>query len=514
MVSIHTAVLSGTILVLTFLVSRFRKRRTLPYPPSLPGLPLLGNYLSLPTQRPWATYAQWSKALQSDLISINVFGQVMVVINSKKVARELLDNRSAKYSDRPQLVMIGLTGFDFHTGLMPYSDKWRAKRRLLHETLHGSAALAYRPLQKAKTHELLRKLHHDPSGFMHHIRSLAASVAMTVSYGDLGDERQNERSLLAAQGATEMISEVLIPGAFAVDTLPFLRHLPGWLPGMGFKALAQICTKRISEMKDLPWAIVKQNMDAHVASPSMASKMLERIRETSAGPDAEEIAKDACAVTYIAGADTSVSAMTTAVLALLLHPEIQHRAQKEIDGVVGRHRLPTYEDRGRLPYVEAIYREVLRWNPVFPLSVAHAAFEDDVYSGYFIPKGTPILPNVWAMTHDPVEYPEPESFKPERFLTPEGKVNGDDMQVMFGFGRRVCSGQHLADATVWMMIASTLALFRLVAAKDEDGNEITAKVEYTDGLVSHPRPFDCMFEPRNREAEMLLAQLHDAESIE
>jgi cytochrome P450 len=69
------------------------------------------------------------------------------------------------------------------------------------------------------------------------------------------------------------------------------------------------------------------------------------------------------------------------------HPEIQKKAQNEIDTIVGTHRLPTFEDRPSLPYIEALYREVMRWKPVLPLGVAHATIADDVYEGYFIPKG-------------------------------------------------------------------------------------------------------------------------------
>lgn len=82
-----------------------------------------------------------------------------------------------------------------------------------------------------------------------------------------------------------------------------------------------------------------------------------------------------------------MSALTSAILALLLHPHVQARAQREIDEVVGRDRLPDFSDRPRLPFVDAICREVLRWNVILPMAIAHASVRDDVYDGYFIPKG-------------------------------------------------------------------------------------------------------------------------------
>ncbi|KAA1476674.1 cytochrome P450, partial [Dentipellis sp. KUC8613] len=486
MVSFLAFGLSAAVLIIAFIVSslRTRKRHALPLPPGPASLPILGNFLSLPTQQPWVTYANWSKALQSDLISVKAFNQVTLVINSKKLAKELYEGRSAKYSDRPALVSIELMGWDFNTGLLPYSEKWRARRRLLHQTLHAAAAQEYRPMQREKVHELLYKLHRDPENFEAHISSLGSSVAIAVAYGDVGGKQDD--FIRPAREAIDTLSLMGTPHSVIVNSLPILRHFPGWLPGFGFQVLAQECRKLTADMQNVPWTFVEQAMTDKTATPSMALKILQDLDGTDAGPDLVQAAKDACAVTFASmypGADTTVSAMATAVLGLLLHPEVQHRAQQEIDQVIGGHRLPTYEDRNSLPYVEAIYREALRWYPVAPLSVARAAFEDDIYGDYFIPKGTSLLANVWAMTRNAEEYPEPESFKPERFLLPNGTLNDDDMRYVFGFGRRFCSGRHLADATIWLMIASVLSVFHLIPAKDENGKEVPVEVEYTSGLV-------------------------------
>lgn len=108
----------------------------------------------------------------------------------------------------------------------------------------------------------------------------------------------------------------------------------------------------------------------------------------------EELIKDSAAVTYAAGADTSVSTLTTFILAMTLHPEIQKRAQAELDAVVGD-RLPTFADKDDLPYVTAIMKEVFRWIPVLPLAVPHRAVNSDQYKGYYIPAGASVLGNAW-----------------------------------------------------------------------------------------------------------------------
>lgn len=88
-------------------------------------------------------------------------------------------------------------------------------------------------------------------------------------------------------------------------------------------------------------------------------------------------------------------AIETFFLAMTLYPEVQRKAQEEIDRVLGPGRLPTMADRPHLPYVDALVKEVLRWHPVAPMGIPHMSSEDDMYNGYFIPKGTLLLPNIW-----------------------------------------------------------------------------------------------------------------------
>lgn len=83
---------------------------------------------------------------------------------------------------------------------------------------------------------------------------------------------------------------------------------------------------------------------------------------------------------------------------MTLYPDIQKRAQDEIDRVVGPDRLPTFDDRSELPYLECIVQEIYRWNPASPLAVAHKLMRENEYEGYFIPAGTVIVPNIWCDT--------------------------------------------------------------------------------------------------------------------
>ncbi|KAK7037749.1 hypothetical protein VNI00_010710 [Paramarasmius palmivorus] len=174
----------------------------------------------------------------------------------------------------------------------------------------------------------------------------------------------------------------------------------------------------------------------------------------------------------------TLSSTGTFFLAMAKNPQPQKLAQQEIDRVIGRGRLPSIEDRASLPYVNAIYLETMRWHPAVPLGFVHMATQADHYRDYYIPQGTIVYGNIWAMTRDEQVYPDPNEFKPERFLNTQGNIS--DI-IAYGFGRRVCVGRHLADAILWLTFASVLACFNIEKEKDEHGNEIDIPEQYSDG---------------------------------
>ena len=85
------------------------------------------------------------------------------------------------------------------------------------------------------------------------------------------------------------------------------------------------------------------------------------------------------------------------------YPEVQRKCQAELDAVVGNDRLPTFEDRDQLPYLSAMLKEVIRWGPTAPLGVPHCIEQDDVHDGYFIPKGSIIIANIWYALYPVVQ---------------------------------------------------------------------------------------------------------------
>lgn len=194
-------------------------------------------------------------------------------------------------------------------------------------------------------------------------------------------------------------------------------------------------------------------------------------------------------------------------LSMSVYPEVERKAQEELDRVVGQDRLPTYSDRDNLPYIDAVLKEILRWQPVAPMAIPHFATEDDVYMGYSIPKGTMLMPNSWHFMHDPAVYKDPSVFNPERHLGPTPEP--DPRIYAFGFGRRVCPGRNLAENSLYLAVVQTLATFHISKAVDDNGNVIEPTIKMLPGIVSHPAPFKVAVKPRSEHHERLVRSLEE-----
>ncbi|KAI0058254.1 cytochrome P450 [Artomyces pyxidatus] len=485
--------ITAALVVFIYLALRLRgnrRQRGLPHPPGPQPRPVIGNLLDVPTVEPWVTYTQWEKKY-GDIMSMQVLGTFIVILQSPSAARDLLDKHSAIYSDRPVLPFFQMMDLDWAIPLARFTERWRRGRRILERGLRPSMTALYHPTQKAKVHLFLKHLLERPERFREHIEHLQGAILMAITYGY--DVKEGEDRLLEkARALVALAAATVMPGALLVNDMPFLRYLPEWLPGMGFKVLARNGRALSKDVIHEPFAFVKGTIESGMAALSMAREILAEHPE----PESQDHIAMALGSLY---SDTTVSTLLSFFLALLKYPAVQEKAQAELDAVTGGHRLPDYEDRPRLPYINALCMELLRWRMVAPLV-------DDVYRGYFIPKGAIVLANPWAALHDPAVYPAPDTFNPERFLTPDGHVKDDPLlTTVFGFGKRICPGRHVVDETLFIVVAYVLATFDVRHARDADGNPVPADPAYMGMQTSKPEPFECSITPRSKAAEVLIA---------
>ncbi|KAI5121045.1 hypothetical protein M0805_008621 [Coniferiporia weirii] len=474
---------------------RGRNPNGLPLPPGPKGLPLVGNAFDMPdVNEQWEKARIWGKQY-GDLVFVRHLGKPLLFVNSYEAANELFEERGNNYSSRPQNTLIEMIGWDWMAALMPYNDEHRKLRQYIHQFFGPSAIADFRGLQTQAIHRLLLSLLQGPDRFYDLTRRAAADIIMMLAYGHKVSKDDDPYVELANKGMRSIGEAEQFS---IINMLPWLRYLPKWFPGTGFHEVVERGYKISQEMLHKPHLMAKKKIDDGTATTSMTSKLIEA-NSTEDGKIVDEILiARATGVTFAGGADTTVSTLNTFILAMVLHPDVQRRGHEELDRVIGKDNLPTMEDRENLPYVNAICSELYRWQTALPLSLAHCATEDDEYNGYFIPAGTTMLPNIWAMHRNPIEYPEPEKFIPERWMPVDGKKAPlDSRKTAFGFGRRLCPGRPFGDNTVFIGVASLLAAFDIGKALDVHGAPITPAVEYLESFIRHPKPFKCKITPRS-----------------
>ncbi|KAI0696993.1 cytochrome P450 [Cerioporus squamosus] len=501
---VSTMVALTTAIIIFYLAygSTSAKRPSAPLPPGPRGLPLVGNLVDFPQSHPWETFSRWADTY-GGVIYLNVLGQSIVVLNDPKQAAEMLDKKGLLYSDRPKLVMGGqLVGWDEGPALIPFCDRWSEYRRLFTYFMGTKAKIeAFNHVIHEETNVFLKHLLTQPQDWVEHARRLAGGLVLQLAYGNRASDPGGKELVKVVDDAMDGFSEMTKPNAFLVDVFPILRYVPAWFPGAGWKQKAKLYREYLEEMLVAPFELVKRQMAAGVARPSFAQSHLDGQSHT---PDKERIIQWAAAGIYSGGADTTVAAIEAFFLGITIHTEAQKAAQAEIDAIVGRDRLPTFADRERLPYCEALCLEIMRCYTFGPLGLAHVSREDDVHDGYFIPKGSIVIPNNWRFFRNAETYPNPETFSPERFIGPEKQF--DPRRYLFGYGRRICPGLHLADATMWLTSVSVLAAFD-VTPPLKDGKPLIPTGRFLDGGISHPEPFECVVKPRSATADAFVRRL-------
>ncbi|KAF7591621.1 hypothetical protein BBP40_001260 [Aspergillus hancockii] len=470
--SIVVGLLAGYLVIKSF----SPRRLPAPLPPGPRPRPLIGNLKDLPQvgERDWEHWLK-HKALYGPISSLNVLGQTFIILNDSRLAVELFEQRSKWHSDRPQM---------FFAAEM-------AIRRAMNKEIGSKVAVSrFNELQAVEARRFLLRVLENPEDLTHHIRKEAGAVVLKLAYGYNIEPHKQDPLVDLADISMYYFSLVGRYGAWLVDVIPSCRHFP---------MLLSRSKESFAAFGGKPYNLVKQQMAQGNFHPSYLSNLLGS-EDIEPGSEREYVIKWSAASMYAGGADTTVSTMSCFFLAMSLNPEVQKKAQEEIDRVIGT-RMPTFADRENLRYIDAMVKELLRWHPVVPTNVTHVSTHNDTCQGYFIPKGSIIIANIWGFTHDPEVFHDPMSFKPERFLGENPEP--DARRLAFGFGRRICPGRVLADSAIFINIAQCLTVFN-ISKKIRNGKVIEPRVEFQPALISHPLPYEVTIKPRSPAHEDLI----------
>ncbi|KAF9263362.1 cytochrome P450 [Marasmius fiardii PR-910] len=557
--------LSGQIIVpiglaffgLVFIHHLQRLKQDRKLPPGPRRLPIVGNLLQVPTLRPYPQFRKWARQY-GDIFSLRLGPQTMIVLNSAEVAHEILDNRARKYSSRaPPHVAHDIMSDGQRLVFLPYDKEWKAAKKSMQNLFTTSKIREMRTTQELESRVVLYDLmNHGEQSFSNEfskntdevpdshwfaiIRRYTTSVVMTATYGNRVNRVVNNPHLHKIYDVLANFAHVGQPGNYIADAFPIFRKLPDWL------APWRVAGRKMHEWEMELWGGLLQHCKSELRAGKdhvtnyVSTYLRQRIDSTGIedapgkgvlpnGHLTDKLLAYTAGTILEAGSDTTASTMQSFILFMVAHPYVLRTLREEIDRVVGDSRMPSYEDEGNLPYLVACIKETLRRRPPTIMGIPHSSDEEDYYDDYLIPKNSVVVGNVWAIHMDPVTYPNPFAFNPERFLEDKNQQAGvnkwnsgpdskDRDHFVFGWGRRFCVGQQLAENSLFLVLARIIWAFDLQVPRDpKTGNPLVPDINdeeatFTTGFVSVPKIYPVAFVPRTEvRKEMVMKAFEQAQ---
>jgi len=472
----------------TFVVGAFYKKRDItskeghPLPPGPPAKWFWDSVM--PTVNISSTLNRWANEY-GPVITLRRGSEITIVIGRVSAATEIMEKEGNALADRPQMIAADelLSGGKRLT-LVGSGDRFRRLRKAVHTHFQIKAVETYKDIQSEQARTLILDVLDDPKNFhQKHMHRFSTSIILRITYGNSKSVSVDDPEFINMKQIVQHFIEGMRLDAYLVDRFPWLKYVPGY--GMRLKGYYKFDLKFYRGQLDR----VKSAMEIGDAAPSFCKTLLENTHDHQLSFD--EMCFLAGTLSE-AGSDTSADAVITMIMAAACFPGTRLRVQEELDTVVGMDRLPSWSDWDDLPQLHAFISEALRWRPVTPLGFPHRSTRDIFWRGYYIPAGATVTGNQWAISRDPVVFPNPEKFDPQRWLDQNGELRNDIECYPFGFGRRVCPGMDLANRSMFIALAHLLWSFRI---REHPGTPIDTTPDM-DNAVAHLPPFEVDFVPR------------------
>ncbi|KAL0930847.1 cytochrome [Colletotrichum truncatum] len=509
-------VLAGVALltILYIVSSRAKNANSSPKPLKLP---IIGDLHSSPLEKPLLHWDAWTK-IQGPVATPRLFGIVpFVVLNTAEAATELFSKRSAYYSNRPSSVSMEMItgagpGKSRFTLMHDYDSHLKLHHRMLSPSLGALAAPRYQPLMELESKQLLRDVLSSRPGDKGELvmksteiypllERTQGSVILGLHYGIRVPSHDD--SLFSEVVDTQHKVTYVAANPSLVDFIPPLRRLPAiispWHRAADklFIAQKELYSKLLERGTNEPgWNATKQ-------ARAVATKHM----EAGSVPDLD--LAFTLATSIQGGMETGPRQMLWLLVAVQENPGFMAKAHAVLDEVVGWDRLPRFADRPKLAYIDAVVSEVMRWRPISPGSIPRRADREDELNGTRIAKGATLFANAWAIGRDSKVFSEEKgdlgTFVPERWLDGNARVRTDLPLAVFGQGRRSCLGKRVALDNTFMMVASLLWAFDIVAIEKID----TMAMDVT-GFMTVPSEFKFSFKPRGPWVQEVIQREWDA----
>ncbi|XP_069041132.1 cytochrome P450 2B4-like isoform X1 [Lepisosteus oculatus] len=476
------------LLFLEVLRLRFPRHRR---PPGPTPCPFIGNLPQLLLQ-PLETFTQM-KDRYGDLSTIYLGRTPAVLLNGIGVTKEALVHRGAEFAGRPSIPVLDWIINGLGILMAPYGDSWKQQRRFSLVTLRnfglGKRSLEERIAEEAKC--LIQELEeqggqpYNPQFLFH---NAASNIICSIVFGnrfDYSDEAFVR--LLRIMNNNAYLTGSPIAQLF--NLAPFIKHFPG--PHQKIQQNAREVLEFVGEaVKQHRDTLDRDNLrdfiDAYIVE-------MERQRSNPESTFFEENLIMTIADLFIAGTDTTSTTLRWGLVYLMEFPDIQERCHQEIVRVAGYDRLPSVEDRAKMPYVEATISEIQRCANIAAFGMPHAVTRDTSLHGYFLPKGTHVIPNMSSILSDKAQWKFPHHFNPDNFLDAEGHFERPEAFIPFSAGQRACLGEKLARMELFLFFTSLLQRLKFMWPPGAGPADLKGTV----GFVRSPHPFHMICQSRD-----------------
>ncbi|XP_006994949.1 cytochrome P450 2B1 isoform X1 [Peromyscus maniculatus bairdii] len=439
-------------------------------PPGPRPLPLLGNLLQMDRGGLLNSFMKLREKY-GDVFTMHLGPRPVVMLYGTEAIREALVDQAEAFSGRGTIAVVRPVFKDYGV-VFANGERWKTLRRFSLATMRdfgmGKRSVEERIQEEAQCLvEELRKSQGAPLDPTFLFQCITANIICSIVFGERFDykDRQFLRLLDLFYRSFSLIS------SFSSQMFElfsgFLKYFPG--------THRQI-SKNLQEILDF----IGQSVEKHRATldPSNPRDFIDtyllRMEKEKSNKDTEfhhENLMLSVLSLFFAGTETSSTTLRYGFLLMLKYPHVAEKVQKEIDQVIGSHRLPNLDDRTKMPYTEAVIHEIQRFSDLIPIGVPHRVTKDTLFRGYLLPKNTEVYPILSSALHDQRYFAQPDTFNPDHFLDANGALKKNEAFMPFSIGKRICLGEGIARNELFLFFTTILQNFSLsspLAPKDID----------------------------------------------
>ncbi|KAL7405400.1 hypothetical protein ABVT39_000079 [Epinephelus coioides] len=448
--------------LLAFLLVRqlVKQRRPPGFPPGPSPIPVIGNIMSLATEP--HVFLKKQSEVHGQIFSLDLGGILTVVLNGYDCVKECLYHQSEVFADRPSLPLFKkMTKMG---GLLncKYGKGWIEHRKLACNSFRYFGS-GQRLFERKISEECMFFVdaidEHKGKPFnpKHLVTNAVSNITNLIIFGQrfTYDDRNFQHMI---EIFSENVELAVSGWALLYNAFPWIEYVPFGKHQKLFHNAAEVYDFLLQVIKGFSQGRVPQAPRHYV--DAYLDELEQNVGSPSSSFSYENLIYSVGEL-IIAGTETTTNTLRWAMLYMALYPNIQERVHREIDSVLYNGRAPTLEDKQKMPYVEAVLHEVLRFCNIVPLGIFRATSQDAKVKGYTIPKGTMVITNLYSVHFDEKYWIDPGVFSPQRFLDSNGNFVRREAFLPFSLGRRCCLGEQLARMEMFLFFTTLLQRFHL-----------------------------------------------------